>query len=306
MLDKYQGCMVGAALGSALGMSADQMPVRPIAPLAFGNIYGNHPNHALLPGQYSGDGVLLLISSRNLVQGTFNCEEYGKELLRAYKIKKLRNPDGAIYASCKRMESTNDFVNSAVFSDTTGSMPLSIPFALRYTDRREMAKELIPAISVTHTHQAAIAATIGFSLLLNTLIETNEPSIAFSSLDSAATNMNPDLLVHLQKAYRLAQTDISLADAAVSIGTTSLVNQSLPMAIFLCSRYQTPEELLAAAVSVGGNAGTIGMLCGAYAGALFGYSALPQKLLEKLERCAIFRDLASKLYSMSQSQTEKE
>jgi len=299
MLDKYYGCLVGAAFGSALGMSADQMPVRPMAPLAYGCMYGSHPNHALLPGQYSGDGVILLIASRNLAEGSFNSEEYGKELHRAFKMTKLRNPDGAIYSSCRKMDVSKDFVNSGVCSNTAGCMPLSIPFALRYRDRKEMAKAMVPAISVTHTGTGAMAATIGFALLLSRLIETGDATEGFIALESAAANLDSELFSHLQMAHHAAQAGMNLAEAAQIIGTISPVYQTLPFAMYLCQRYTTPTEILSAAVSAGGNSGTIVMLCGAYVGARYGYSSLPQLLLPKLERCSIFRELAEKFYALS-------
>jgi len=299
MLDKYYGCLVGAALGSALGMSADQMPVRPMAPLSYGCMYGSHPNHALLPGQYSGDGVILLIASRNLAEGSFNCEEYGKELHRAFKMTKLRNPDGAIYSACRKMDTSHDFRNSGVCSNTAGCLPLSIPFALRYKDRKEMAKALVPAVSVTHTSNAAIAASVGFSLLLSRLIETGDAAEGFIALETAAANMDSELFSHLQLAHHSAQVGMGLAEAAQTIGTTSPVYQTLPFAVYLCQRYTTPTEILSAAVSAGGNSGTIVMLCGAYVGARYGYFALPQLLLPKLERCSIFRELAEKFYALA-------
>jgi len=253
----------------------------------------------LLPGQYSGDGVILLIAARNLADGSFNCEEYGKELHRAFKMTKLRNPDGAIYSSCRKMDSSKDFLNSGVCSNTAGCIPLSIPFALRYRDRKEMAKALVPAISVTHTSNAAIAATVGFSLLLSRLIETGDATEGFIALETAAANMDSELFSHLQMAHHAAQAGMGMAEAAQTIGTTSPVYQTLPFVVYLCQRYTTPTEILSAAVSAGGNSGTIVTLCGAYVGARYGYSALPQLLLQKLERCSIFRELAEKFYALA-------
>ena len=306
MLDKYQGCLVGAVLGSALGMSSDQMPVRPRTALSFGRAYPSHPNHNLLPGQYSGDGVIILIASRNLSEGRFDAEAYARELHRAYRLNKLRSPDGAVFSVCRKIDSSKNYLGSAVYSETAGCLALSIPFALRYTNRKAMATELVSAVSVTHTHPASLAASIGFSLLLNTLVQTGEVDEAFAALDSAAQNMDTSLLCRLLDAYRFAQSRMSVVEAANIIGTTSLVYHTLPMAMFLCRRFTTPEETLEAAVSIGGNAGTISMLCGAFVGAKYGLSNLPSGLLTKLERAGIFAELATTFYTMEHSPKNEE
>lgn len=307
MLNRYRGCLLGAVLGDALGMPYETLPARRlgrIAPPAFGRAYRGHPNHNLLPGQYTDDGQMMLIVSRNIADNGFNAEEYAKELLRTHSLNKFRFPDGVLFAACKRMEATNKLLNSGIHSDSAGCMSLAVPFALAFRNRREMAKALIPACSITHTHQASHAATLGFALLLNTLLETHDVDAAFKALDSAAQNMEPELFTRLQTAYRFEKSGMSVDEAAAVIGTSSSVYQTLPMAVFLCKRYYIPEELLSAAVSCGGNAGTITMLCGAFAGARFGIESLPGELLRGLERAGIFDELAVKLSTPAEQAEE--
>ena len=94
-------------------------------------------------------------------------------------------------------------------------------------------------------------------------------------------------------------------EAAAVLGTSSSVYQTLPMAAFLCRRFYVPEELLAAAVTCGGNAGTITMICGAFAGARFGIESLPAELIRGLERAGIFDELAAKFYAASNPPEEE-
>jgi ADP-ribosylglycohydrolase len=309
MLNTYRGCLLGAVLGDALGMPYETLPARRLGRLsapAFGRAYRGHPNHNLLPGQYTDDGQIILMAARCLKDGTFNQEEYAKELLRTYSLNKFRYPDGVLFAACKRMESSNNLIESGVNSESAGCMSLAVPFALAFKDRREMAKALIPVCCITHTHNASHAATLGFALMLNTLIETHDVNAAFSALDSAAQNMDAELFTRLQTAYRFEASGMSVDEAAAVIGTSSSVYQTLPMAAFLCKRFYVPEELLAAAVTVGGNAGTITMLCGAFAGARFGIESLPSELLRGLERVSVFDELAMKFYEAGLPKEEEE
>ena len=74
MLNTYRGCLLGAVLGDALGMPYETLPARRLGRLsapAFGRAYRGHPNHNLLPGQYTDDGQIILMAARCLKDGTF-------------------------------------------------------------------------------------------------------------------------------------------------------------------------------------------------------------------------------------------
>lgn len=296
MLLRYKGCLLGAVLGDALGMPYETLPVRSLQPLSFKKAYRGHPNELLIPGQYTDDGQILLMSARILTdRERFSKTAYAEELLRTHRLNKFRYPDGAVAAACKKMDKSKNLMESGINSDSAGCLALAISFALGFSNKREMAKELVLACSITHTNAAAHAAAVGLALLLRTLIETGDINAAFNALDTAAQNMYPDLYIRLAHAYRAAADDKPVS-AAVEIGTSSQVTQVIPLAAYLCRKYTSPEELLASAVSCGGNAGTVAMICGAIAGARFGITSMPLDLIKNVERAVIFSELAEKLY----------
>jgi ADP-ribosylglycohydrolase len=295
MLSKYKGCLLGAVLGDAIGMPGETTTSRFIGiSLGFKRAYKGHPNHGLLPGQYTDDSQLILIASRLLVETNWNSETYAKELLRTYNLNKFRYPDGITYAACKRMKTTNNFLGSGIYSDSSGCISLAVPFALAYKDRKEMAPKLIEACSITHTHPGVYAATLGFALLLNTLIETGNIAVAYQALLTAAQNMDPDLTARLNNAIHIEKIGTPIDEALARIGNSSSIYQILPLAIFLCKRYDTPSELLIHASACGGNSDTLTLLCGAFTGACYGMAALPQELIAQLERKDEFENLAEK------------
>jgi ADP-ribosylglycohydrolase len=159
-----------------------------------------------------------------------------------------------------------------------------------------MAPKLLEACNITHTHPGVYTATLGFALLLNTLIETGNTVVAYQALLTAAQNMDQDLNIRLINAIRIEKTGVEIDDAIATIGNSSSVYHVLPLAIFLCKRYDSPAELLAYASSCGGNADTLTLLCGAFIGARYGITSLPQKLIILLEREGEFENLAEKLF----------
>ena len=306
MLNNYKGCLVGAILGDALGMPSETNTARFSTEPAFSRAYKGHPNHNLLPGQYTDDGQLILISSRILAEGSWDNTNYAKELLRTYTLQKFRYPDGTTFAACKKMEKSGDLTGSGIYSDSTGCIGLSVPFALAFKDRKEMAKELLTACTVTHTHPGVHAAVIGFALLLNTLLETHDTEAGFTALFTAAENMDPLLAGKIANAVRIEKTGMPTKDAVSIIGNSSSIYQTLPLTVFFCRRYYIPRELLGISSTCGGNADTVSLLCGAFCGARFGISALPEELVPSLERAGIFADLAEKLMNReSKTPTEE-
>lgn len=299
MLRKYQGCLLGAVLGDALAMPNESTPARNQAVLSFAKAYKGHPNENLLPGQYTDDGQIILIAARNLVAGEFSKEDYVHDLLRTYNLNKFRYPDGATLSACKKMEMTKKPTDSGVYSDSAGCLSLAVPFALAFSDKKEMAHELVGACMLTQTHPAVHAGTLGFALMLKKIAETGSLDDGIEALRVAAQNMEPNLAARIDMALSEEKKGTPIGHALDRIGVTSSVYHTLPMALFLCRRIHSPNELLAVASCCGGNCGTIAMICGAVAGMRFGISALPADLLPRLERAGIFSDLAGKLYNRS-------
>ncbi|HJJ47967.1 MAG TPA: ADP-ribosylglycohydrolase family protein [Methanocorpusculum sp.] len=297
MLSKYQGCMLGAVMGDALAMPNESAPCRISHTPSFGKAYRGHPNQDLLAGQYTDDGQIILIAARNLVEGKFSRENYAKELLRTNTLNKFRYPDGATLSACKKMETAKKIADCGVFSDSAGCLCLAVPFALGYADKKEMAQELVSACILTQTHPAAHAGALGLALCLKKIAESGSLDEGIKDLRLAAQNMEPNLAAKIDEAVLEERRGTPVEYAVNIIGSTSSVYHTLPMAVFLCKRYiARPSELLAISSSVGGNCGTISMICGAVCGMLYGMRALPENLLPELERAGIFAELAEKLY----------
>ncbi len=306
MLNRYKGCLIGAILGDALGMPHETTTAHFSIDPAFGKAHKGHPNHNLLPGHYTDDGQLILIASRILAEGAWDNTIYAKELLKTYTLQKFRYPDGTIFAACKKMEKTGNLTGSGIYSDSAGCIGLAVPFALAFRDRKEMAKELLAACTVTHTHPGVHAGVIGCALLLNTLLETSDVDAGFAALQIAAENMDPLLAGKIANAVRIEQTGMPTPDAVSILGNSSSIYHTLPLAVFFCRRYYIPRELLGISSTCGGNADTVSLLCGAFSGARFGISALPGELVPTLERAGIFADLAEKLMAREEITPDKE
>jgi len=145
----------------------------------------------------------------------------------------------------------------------------------------EVTERIAIACSVTHTHPAAIAAATTVGMLLHHALHGSSKAPALAAGTAACEDR--DLGEKIRNALAREAEGMPLERAITLTGNDVSVFQTLPLAFFLMARYRVPADLLAAAAFVGGNSDTIAFICGAFAGARDGLSALPANLVETVE-----------------------
>jgi len=296
MLKKFKGCLLGAAMGDALGMPHESgAPNLKKMKYGYRRAYRNHPNEALNPGQYTDDTQLMILAGTLLADGKFNEERYAAALRELYFRDALRFPDGSVASACEHAQKQNE-PKQGVKSTTAGCLPVAVPFALAYPDMSEGCERAVRACTVTHTHPAAHAAVSTLvTLLYHALHETPGP------VERALTKARAEdevLGSKIHKALLLEKEGADTETALLKIGHDVSVYQTLPIAFFLISRYPHPPDLLTVAANTGGNSDTIALICGAYLGASKGIHALPEDLLEGLEDRQRIELLGQRLYTL--------
>jgi ADP-ribosylglycohydrolase len=296
MLKKFKGCLLGAAIGDALGMPNESAsPNLNKMKYGYRRPYKGHPNEGLNAGQYTDDTQLMILVGTLLADGKYNEERYAAALRELHSRGALRFPDGSITAACERMAKENVLLKG-VKSTTSGCLPAGIPFALSFPEMNEACERSVRACNITHSHQAAHAAiSTVVTLIYYALHELPDP------VDRAmqkALAEDEVLGGKIRNALLLERDGMETETALLKIGNDVSVYQTLPIAFFLISRYDHPADLLTVAANTGGNTDTIAMLCGAYLGAAKGMDALPEDLLTGLEDRDRIELLGQRLYNI--------
>lgn len=296
MLKKFKGCLLGAAIGDALGMPNESTsPNLKKMKYGYRRPYKNHPNEGLNPGQYTDDTQVMILVATLLADGKYNEERYSTALRELYAQGKLRFPDGSVSAVCEQTIKEN-IPRKGVKSTTSGCIPLAIPFGLTFPDMNEGCERAVRACNVTHTHPAAHAAVSTFvTLIYHTLHDTSDP--VEKALEKAKAE-DEVLGGKIKKALAMEKEGTDTETALLKIGNDVSVFQTLPVAIFLIKRYSHPSDLLTVAANVGGNTDTIGLICGAYLGAAKGIDSLPADLLDGLEDKQRIELLGQRLHTL--------
>lgn len=286
--------MLGAAIGDALGMPYETSPPsRKLKEGGFKKAPRRHPNDNLMAGGYTDDTQIVLVASELFASGNFTTENYAESVKSLHVAGKLRFPDGTITTACRHMIK-GGLKNSGCSSTTSGCIPLGLPFALVYHDVVEMRENLAAACAVTHTHPGAHAAAISFATLIRSTIDGDENPLHEAQKNAFLEDQS--LGLKTGDAIRIAEEGITPESALPVIGNDVSVYQTLPMAFYLIERFGEDPDFLDIAVSVGGNTDTIGFICGAWLGAQYGASGLPEDLVLGLEGRERIENLANRLY----------
>ena len=281
MLKKFKGCLLGAAIGDALGMPNESTsPNLNKMKYGYRRPYKGHPNEGLNAGQYTDDTQLMILVGTLLADGKYNEERYATALRELYLRGALRFPDGTISAACERVVKEN-VPQKGVKSTTAGCLPIAVPFALAFPDMNEACERAVRACNITHSHPAAHAAVSTVVTLLYHAINESPDPVERAVQKALAEDEVLGGKIH--NALILERDGMDTETALLKIGNDVSVFQTLPIAFFLIKRYTFPPDLLTVSANTGGNTDTIALLCGAYLGASKGMDALPEDLLKGLE-----------------------
>lgn len=292
MLDQFKGCLLGAAIGDALGMARESTPPDfQRLHEGYRRAWRGHPNAGLRPGQFTDDTQTMLLVAGMLADGTYSEKGYAAALTRMYLDGDLRFPDGAVDAACRHIAEGRQ---AGVASNSAGCTGIAVPFGLVYGDPVDVTERVVQACSVTHTHPAALAGAVTVAMLIHHAVRGRPDALEIA--EKIAGLEDPALGSKIRDAVRLAREGISLESALSVIGNGVTVYQTVPLAFFLIHRIRETGALLTTAAHVGGNTDTIALICGAYAGAVYGRSALPRDLLDGLESRDEIEATAARLY----------
>ena len=295
---RYTGCLIGAAIGDAMGMAGEGAPPDLWrAESTYRRAPRGHPDEALAPGQFTDDTQLMIVTASLLASRQFSLGEYARKLRDLHTSGEIRFPDGSVAAACLHLAEGRAPEESGVNSTTSGCIPAAVPFALALRDPVEIRETVARVAAVTHTNPAAIAACTGIAMLIHHTLSGSPDDLDLAL--GEVSREDPLLGEKIRHALFLEREGIGLEHAIRLIGNDISVYQTVPLSFFLMARYSGAEELLSTVGHVGGNTDTIGLVCGAYLGAKHGKNVLPPRLVEGLEEHVRIEALAERLLEAS-------
>jgi ADP-ribosyl-[dinitrogen reductase] hydrolase len=293
MLDRVRGCLVGAAVGDALGAPGEFMPREHFDQHPLTEMIGGGPfNWAR--GQVTDDTVMMLCIAESFAElgrsdvsdiarrfvGWLDSEppDIGNQTRQALQaVKETGEPFGGVVVFEKNPEAAGN-----------GSVMRTAPVGLMFLDDEEARAQAAHTISsITHHHPLCRLGCEVVSHIIADLVKGKDLHATFDDRlsDRFGSGYFDRRLVHRNQ-----------------IKSDGYVLHTVQAAIWAVTRSSTFEEALTVAVNLGGDTDSVGAVAGAIAGSHYGFSGMPKRWWGMLRRGRlpdelreILCDLASKI-----------
>jgi ADP-ribosyl-[dinitrogen reductase] hydrolase len=310
LLDHFRGCLLGVAVGDALGMPTEGYTAREISS-KFGQVREmmrapeGHFHSGLSAGQFTDDTEETLLLAESLIEASgFSPDRFAEKLAAwgaAWMLDERLNRGVGFATRCavERMIARTPWQQSGLAIPTCGSAMRAAPIGLLYHADLNIVKSYADLQSLpTHTSAAARAAAVAVAVGVALSLNGFSKEMILRNAASQASRLDVDFAERLLWVATLL--DLKPEDALGLIRNSPLAVESVPAAFYCFLKFE-PEEALIMAACSGGDTDTIASIAGSLFGAALGPSWIPESWLAVLEGRQRIEDAACGLSLLSAS-----
>ena len=305
-LQRYQGSLIGLAVGDAIGTSVEfKMPgdFEPITDMVGGGVYG------LETGQWTDDTSMALCLAQSLIDCRgFNAFDQMDKYIR-WREEGYMSSTGTCFdignTINKALSSYKAFRNPYSgsvdpHSAGNGSLMRLAPVPLYYADRvKEAMIYCVDSSRTTHAATTCIDACRYYGGLIIGAVQGRSKDEILSSQFSPIKNLwdSTPLCVEINE---IAKGSFKLKEPPEIIGSGYVV-QSMEAALWAFYKSESFEKGCLLAVNLGNDADTTAAIYGQLAGAYYGVDNIPKHWLERVTDGKMILDIASNLFNTEES-----
>ena len=302
---RYLGCLVGLAVGDALGTTLEFRPKGSFEPIT--EMIGGGP-FRLDPGQWTDDTSMALCLAESLLEkGDFDPSDQMQRYVRWWRDGHRSSRSGRCFdigntvrAALFRFEHTGNANAGSTDPGTAGNGSLMrlAPVPMFYADRPGQAVvRAAHSSATTHAAAEAIDSCRYFAALLVGALHGHTKDSLTSDLFAPE---GVDWVRHpLTPRVHAIATGVYKDRDASTIRASGYVVHTLEAALWAFRHSQTFEEGALMAVNLGEDADTTGAVFGQLAGAYYGYSGIPDRWRDLLYDRQSIEELARGLCAAS-------
>ncbi|MBI2300795.1 MAG: ADP-ribosylglycohydrolase family protein [Armatimonadetes bacterium] len=283
MLGHYRGCMLGLAIGDALGgptefHSAAQIHQR-WGPAGITDLEGYHSFPA---GTFTDDTQMSLAVAQALLDAPGDGLDAVMAAMAARFVEWYDSPDNnrapgnTCLAACARLKSGADWRHSGVARSKGCGAPMrAAPIGLRYHAQPDRLLEVARASSlITHGHPCALAGAAAVALAVSLALDKREPAEILDTLLECCAPLSDEFVRHLARVPRALEHEPD--DAFRVLGDAWVAEEAVACALYCFLR--TPGDYRATVLcgaNANGDSDSIACIAGAISGAWLGEAAIP-------------------------------
>ncbi|TZE81413.1 ADP-ribosylglycohydrolase family protein [Calorimonas adulescens] len=302
MIDRYEGCLVGLAIGDALGMPVELMGVDEIE-RTYGHIEDMVNakaglNSGLLRGQYTDDTQMTIALAEAIIEAGY-VEQYTVSGRFVKLDGKLIGPGLGCMTGIKNMERGVPWDRAGSDSAGNGAAMRTAPVALFYHGDPDRIIRATRVHSImTHRDERAVEAAVITSLTIDYLLDGRDPDELIGYVLKFARN--EEIIEEIKKVDSIIKGGIDEGKAIKQFNISGYSVGTLGASLYIFLRYRKSfKDAVLMAVNMGGDSDTIASIVGAFSGAYNGIYAIPDKWISSLKDSGYIRSLADTLYDLS-------
>lgn len=304
MKDKFVGCLLGVAIGDALGFPVERFSLAQIRQhygpegvrdFASG---GRYP-----PGTYSDDTQLTLATARALLQAADGSVDQIAEALALEYLAWYRSPEAArgpgmtTLAACANLARGIHWSQSGIKeSKGCGAAMRATPIGLCFhSDREKLIAVARASSAITHAHPTGIAATVLNAYAVARLLEGVAPDDLLHELRTMASGASGELTAALDIVQSTARQEPATVFAR--IGETGSAEEVFASALFCFLR--SPGDFrttVLTAANSNGDSDSIAAMAGGLSGTYNGVQGIPVPWVQAVENHKGTEQIAVALY----------
>jgi ADP-ribosyl-[dinitrogen reductase] hydrolase len=291
--DRFRGCLLGLAVGDAVGAAVEFMPRGEFEPIT--DMVGGGP-HRLNAGEWTDDTSMALCLATSLVEmgghdPRDQMERYRQWMEEGYLSSTGRCFDigNTVAAALRRYRETGNPIAGVPDPNTAGNgciMRLAPVPMFFFPDERAVQHYAAESARTTHGAEECIdASRLLGGMIFRALRGDTKESVLLA--EAEWFRGAPRIAAIARGEYEEKDAD--------AIVTSGHVVATLEAAAWCFSRTASFEEAVLAASNLGDDADTTAAVCGQIAGAFYGEARIPKLWLKRLVMRENIAELADKL-----------
>ena len=296
MADRFAGCLLGLALGDALGAPFEGGPIERLV----WRVIGTTREGRL---RWTDDTQMSLDFAESLVANAqLDPDDLAARFARSYRWSRGYGPGASrllrrIAKGANWRDTNRSYYRDGSFGNG-GAMRAPIGGLFYHSRAEELVMVARTAASITHSHALGIEGAVLVAVATGAALSAIEP---IQILRAAAQHCHQTEFLRKLDTAESWLTSNSTPDSSEvrsKLGNGVAATESCVTAVFLALRFLRKPflELQAFVADCGGDVDTIGAMSGAIWGAANGLSKLPESSLQSLEDRERIQQLADRLH----------
>ena len=282
--DRYRGCLLGLAIGDAVGTSVEFKPRGTFKPVT--DMDGGGPFN-LKPGEWTDDTSMALCLADSLIEkGGFSAKDQLERYVRWYDNGYMSSNGRCFDIGNTTRKALERFKkDKSLYADLNdehalgnGSIMRLAPVPLFfYPSEKEIMISSAESSATTHAHVVCEDACALLGLIICRVLDGKSKDVAlFGNIDHKPHGvLVSDDILHIAKGSYRNKLDSKIKGSGYVV-------ESLEAALWCFWKTNSFKEAILKAVNLGDDADTTAAVCGQVAGAFYGESGMPKEWLDKL------------------------